>query len=100
METRVHSHTRESLNKSDESRDRIRKLSEMFRLLILFDILRPRNAHFRWFQQGMGLVSPLTQTVVLKGVNSQPPVGLGLEHEAAGGESALRTAVRREPGAS
>lgn len=41
---------------------------------------------------------PLPQPVTRKGVNSQPPVGLGLEYKLSGGESALRAAARRASG--
>lgn len=89
METRARSHTRESLNKPDEPQNRTRRLSEMSRLLVLFDS-RPRLCRQRPRANNPDL-SPLC-----KGVNSQPPVPLGLEHQAAGWESALRAASRLE----
>lgn len=85
METRVHSHTRESLNKSDGSRDRthgsFRKCSDSRFCLTSSD----RETHTSvGFSKGWDSY-PLPQPVIRKGVNTRSPVRLGLEYEATGG---------------
>lgn len=57
METRARSHTRESLNKPDEPPNRTRRLLEMSRLLVLFDVLGETLA-FVCVGRGPELTSP------------------------------------------
>lgn len=92
METCARSHTRESLNKPDEPQNRTRRLSQMFRLLVLFDVFG--ETRLRLCRQGPGLTPPPHLSPLCKGVNSQPPVPLGLEHQAAGREFARFAPLR------
>lgn len=70
----------------------------MFKFLVLCGILGETHA-FVGVARGPGAFLP-SLSALRKGVNSQLPVRFGLEHEAAGNESALRTIARRELGAS
>lgn len=99
-DTRTFTHSRKFEQIRWVSRQNTRKLLEMFRLPILFDILRTRNEKrtLSWVsaraETRIPCLSPLYEKVLT--LNRQS--GLALNTKLLAGKSALRTAARREPG--
>ncbi|MEJ1277415.1 hypothetical protein NN561_008329 [Cricetulus griseus] len=72
----------------------VRKCSDSWFCLASSDKRSPS-----WVSAGARAHTP-SLSLLGKGVNSQPPAALGLEHQADGRESALRAPARRKRGAS